>query len=105
MDLDRISFRNLGRDDRIVSSHGKELRHPFLAIEVIKTVASMPLNYKMDSNLPSGLGDKLLLRIAARRLGLVLASEKKKRAMQFGSHSARMESGEQEKKGTSLLIR
>lgn len=42
------------------------------------------------------MGDKMLLRLAARKLGLVEASQRKKRAMQFGSYSARMHG---EKKG------
>jgi len=103
LDLDRISTRNLGRDDRVVACHGKELRHPFLDLEVIRTVASMPLNYKVEPHLPAGIGDKLLLRIVTARVGLILASERKKRAMQFGSHSARMESGGNEKNGHGIL--
>ena len=35
MDLDRLWIRNLGRDDRIVSSLGKEVRYPFLDAEVV----------------------------------------------------------------------
>lgn len=45
----------------------------------------------MDPRLAIGLGDKMLLRLAMRKVGLRLASSRKKRAMQFGSHSARME--------------
>ena len=50
-----------------------------------------------------GMGDKMLLRMAARKVGLELASSRKKRAMQFGSHSARMEAGEGERRGDILL--
>lgn len=58
---------------------------------------------KMDPRLPLGTGDKMLLRIASRKLGLDIASSRKKRAMQFGSHSARMEAGESEKRGDIIL--
>ncbi|KAJ7706449.1 asparagine synthase-domain-containing protein [Mycena rosella] len=91
LEIDRIPSRNLGRDDRVVSSHGKEMRHPFLSLTVVSFLARLPVHLKMDPRAETGLGDKMLLRLAARRMGLVEASSRKKRAMQFGSHSARME--------------
>lgn len=100
LEIDRIPFRNLGRDDRVISSHGKETRHPFLSLTVLNFIASLPVHYKMDPRLEVGLGDKMLLRLAAWKLGLVEASRRKKRAMQFGSHSARMEG---ERRGDTLV--
>lgn len=91
LDLDRIPTRNLGRDDRIMSSHGKEARHPFLSLSVVNFLAGLPVEHKMDPRLELGLGDKMLLRLAAEKMGLVEASKRKKRAMQFGSYSASME--------------
>ncbi|KAF9535815.1 asparagine synthase-domain-containing protein [Crepidotus variabilis] len=91
LELDRIPTRNLGRDDRVISSHGKETRHPFLSLSLVSFLASLPIHVKMDPRLPPGFGDKMLLRFACRQLGLVEASSRKKRAMQFGSHSARMD--------------
>jgi len=91
LEIDRIPLRNLGRDDRIISSHGKETRHPFLSLDVVSFLAELPIHHKMDPRLRVGLGDKMLLRLAMGKVGLELASTRKKRAMQFGSHSARME--------------
>lgn len=91
LDLSRIPTRNLGRDDRIISSHGKEARHPFLSLTVVSFIAGLPVHLKLDPRLDPGRGDKTLLRLAASKLGLVEASTRKKRAMQFGTHSARME--------------
>lgn len=84
----------------MISSHGKETRHPFLSLDVVSYLAHLPVQVKTDPRLPAGVGDKLLLRLAARKLGLVEASGRKKRAMQFGSHSARMEG---DLKGDALL--
>ncbi|KIJ21561.1 hypothetical protein PAXINDRAFT_165027 [Paxillus involutus ATCC 200175] len=91
LELDRIPTRNLGRDDRVISSHGKETRHPFLSLSVVSFLAGLPVHLKMDPRLEIGIGDKMLLRLAARKVELIEASTRKKRAMQFGSHSARME--------------
>ena len=91
--------RNLGRDDRVISSHGKEVRYPFLSLEVVAFLARIRVDCKFDPRLDPGLGDKMLLRLATRRLGLVEASSRKKRAMQFGSRAARMEIAEAESIG------
>lgn len=93
----------MGRDDRIISSHGKETRHPFLSISVVNFVSQLPVQFKVDPRLEVGLGDKLLLRLAARKVGLIEASGRKKRAMQFGSHSARMNPGEADRRGDLTL--
>ncbi|KAL1729765.1 asparagine synthase-domain-containing protein [Schizophyllum commune] len=102
LELDRLPTRNLGRDDRIISAHGKEARHPFLSLDVVRFLAALPVHAKTNPRLGQGLGDKLLLRIVAWRLGLVEASTRPKRAMQFGSHSARMQV-DSAKKGDLLL--
>lgn len=121
MDVDRIHTRNLGRDDRIIASHGKEARYPFLSSSLLSYLSSLPIYLKIDPRvLPTergsvddlngslsiaGLpGDKLLHRLAARKLGLIGAAGRAKRAMQFGSRSARMEEGESKKlKGGATL--
>ena len=103
LELDRLPSRNLGRDDRIISCHGKETRHPFLSLSVVNFVANLPVYVKVDPRLEVGLGDKMLLRLVARKLGLEVASRRKKRAMQFGSHSARMEVGVGDRDGDKVL--
>ncbi|CAE6480869.1 unnamed protein product [Rhizoctonia solani] len=110
LDLDRLPSRNLGRDDRVISANGRESRYPFLSLVLVSYLAQLPVQIKVDPRLMiqkegvgAGLGDKTLLRLAAERLGLILASRRTKRAMQFGSRSARMESGTSEKKGHVVL--
>jgi asparagine synthetase B (glutamine-hydrolysing) len=102
LEISRLPSRNLGRDDRVISSHGKETRHPFLSLCVVRSITQLPVHCKLDPRAGAGLGlgDKLLLRLAVRKLGLVEASGRKKKAMQFGSHSARMHG---EKKGDAVL--
>lgn len=98
-EVDQIPSRNLGRDDRVIASHGKETRHPYLSLDVLGYLAELDVWLKVDprvaaSDVYSGVhvpGDKMLLRLAAQKVGLVEASTRRKRAMQFGSHSARME--------------
>ncbi|XP_063792789.1 asparagine synthetase domain-containing protein 1 [Pseudophryne corroboree] len=91
MELERISSRNLGRDDRVIGDHSKEARFPFLDEDVVAFLNSLPIWEKVNLTLPRGLGEKLLLRMAAVTLGLGASSVLPKRAMQFGSRIAKME--------------
>lgn len=91
MELGRISSRNLGRDDRVIGDHGKEARFPYLDEDVVSYLNSLPVWEKADLLLPRGLGEKLLLRLAAKQLGLRESAVLPKRAMQFGSRIAKME--------------
>ncbi|XP_028848097.1 asparagine synthetase domain-containing protein 1 [Denticeps clupeoides] len=91
MELGRISSRNLGRDDRIIGDHGKEGRFPYLDEDVVSFLNGLPVWEKMDLSLPRGLGEKLLLRMAAKELGLDASAVLPKRAMQFGSRIAKLE--------------
>ncbi|KAI9334277.1 asparagine synthase-domain-containing protein [Obelidium mucronatum] len=98
-DVSRISKRNLGRDDRIVSDHGREIRFPYLSEALISHLSSIPVHIKTDPRLPRGVGDKLLLRQLAQSLGLNRASLEVKRAVQFGARTAKMTDGRE--KGTT----
>ncbi|KAI3355911.1 hypothetical protein L3Q82_004458 [Scortum barcoo] len=91
MELDRIHSRNLGRDDRVIGDHGKEARFPYLDEDVVSYLNSLPVWEKADLTLPRGVGEKLLLRLMAKQLGLGQSAVLPKRAMQFGSRIAKME--------------
>ncbi|GIQ81520.1 hypothetical protein KIPB_002490, partial [Kipferlia bialata] len=97
MDIDRLWERNLGRDDRIVSQHGVELRLPYLDPEVIAVGArAVPPRLARDE------GDKVSLREAAALSGLPSpVCDRPKRAAQFGSRSAKVVRGN----GTVALTR
>ncbi|XP_034550307.1 asparagine synthetase domain-containing protein 1 [Notolabrus celidotus] len=91
MELDRIPSRNLGRDDRVIADHGREARFPYLDEDVVNYLNSLPVWEKADLTLPRGVGEKLLLRLTAKQLGLGQSAILPKRAMQFGSRIAKME--------------
>lgn len=91
VELDRISSRNLGRDDRIISDHGREARFPFLDEQVVSFLNEKPIWLKANLNFPRGVGEKLLLRLLAYKIGLKEAAVLPKRAIQFGSRIARCE--------------
>ncbi|KAM8855554.1 asparagine synthetase domain-containing protein 1 isoform 1-T3 [Spinachia spinachia] len=106
MELDRIASRNLGRDDRVIGDHGKEARFPYLDEDVVSHLNSLPVWEKADLSLPRGVGEKLLLRLAAKRLGFGQSAVLPKRAMQFGSRIAKMEDHHEKAsdKCTRLLV-
>ncbi|XP_017786570.1 PREDICTED: asparagine synthetase domain-containing protein CG17486 [Nicrophorus vespilloides] len=89
-DWQNISHRNLARDDRVVSDHGRQLRTPYLDEDLVEFVLGLPAwqkTYPSDC-LPQGIGEKILLRSLAYRMGLRRATNYKKRALQFGSRIA-----------------
>jgi asparagine synthetase B (glutamine-hydrolysing) len=85
LDMGRLWERNLGRDDRLLSDHGKEARFPFLDVHVVDFLKHLSLDHVCNLGLSPGVGDKQILRLVARRLGLATASGLVKRAIQFGS--------------------
>ncbi|OAA71615.1 asparagine synthetase domain containing protein 1 [Cordyceps fumosorosea ARSEF 2679] len=106
LDVGRLGKRNLGRDDRAMSHWGREVRLPFLDESLVKWAIEMPVWQKCDfGKNPDGEGDvepaKRILRLLARDLGLRAVAFEKKRAIQFGARTAKMESGRT--KGTTLI--
>eukprot|EP00605_Chrysophyceae_sp_TOSAG23-4_P002565 GSChrysophyteH1.ASY1.ANO1.2830.1 assembled CDS len=89
MDLDRLHSRNLGRDDRCLTDHGREAWFPYIDENVVSLLHSLSLHEIADLNEPQGHGDKRILRNAARLVGLKSCSELVKRAVQFGTGIAK----------------
>ncbi|WVQ62654.1 uncharacterized protein L199_000801 [Kwoniella botswanensis] len=90
MDIARLPTRNLSRDDRMLSSHARDARYPYLSLSFISYLSSLPIHIKCDPRLREGQGDKILLRKAVESLGLKRASGRVKRAMQFGTRSSKL---------------
>jgi asparagine synthetase B (glutamine-hydrolysing) len=109
LDTDRLGKRNLGRDDRVISRWGKEARYPFLDEAVIAWAMRAPIWEKVGFDFNKSfvdtenviLDDKLILRCIVKKLRMSGVAEEKKRAIQFGSRSAKMESGRT--KGTEKI--
>jgi len=94
MDLRRLWERNLGRDDRVLSDHGREARHPFLDERLLAACSNLPIALIAAANKENDLYslptyDKWLLRAVAVELGLHFAAKFKKRAIQFGTRIAK----------------
>ena len=100
LDFNRLGKRNLGRDDRVISHWGKEVRYPYLDEDLVSWALRLPVWEKCgfglvdtceESSNPSLEPGKRLLRLLAWKLGLRNAAAEKKRAIQFGARTARME--------------
>ncbi|KEZ39982.1 hypothetical protein SAPIO_CDS8960 [Scedosporium apiospermum] len=104
LDVGRLGKRNLGRDDRVMSHWGREIRFPFLDEQLVKWAVEAPVWEKCDFAVPgkeSVEADKRVLRLLAAQLGMKSVAREKKRAIQFGSRTAKMENGKT--KGTHLI--
>ncbi|KAL1998956.1 hypothetical protein VTN02DRAFT_5278 [Thermoascus thermophilus] len=131
LDVSRLGKRNLGRDDRIISHWGREARFPYLDEDFVAWAVQLPVWEKCGfgtagspetpaSAISRNDGDELLppsndvlqsadtiepgkkaLRLLAFKLGMKRVAGEKKRAIQFGSRTAKMESGRT--KGTHVL--
>ena len=111
LDFERLGKRNLGRDDRVISNSGKEVRFPFLDEDFISMALRLPVQEKCDfgepEHRPADNSDvviepaKRILRSLAYTLGMKRVALEKKRAIQFGARTAKMETGKT--KGTHVL--
>ena len=106
LDVSQLGKRNLGRDDRVISHWKKEARYPYLDETFVDWAVSLPVwekcgfrqhhtNEDSSSTVqgPALEPAKLLLRLLASSLGMKNASSEKKRAIQFGARTAKMEAG------------
>ncbi|KAK5202133.1 hypothetical protein LTR16_000266 [Cryomyces antarcticus] len=107
LDIARLGKRNLGRDDRVIANWGREARFPYLDEEVVKWALEAPVWEKCGFG-EEGVGGegglepgKKVLRLLARKLGMGGLAVEKKRAIQFGARTAKMEAGKT--KGTQIL--
>ncbi|KAK3168806.1 hypothetical protein OEA41_005254 [Lepraria neglecta] len=110
LDFNRLGKRNLGRDDRVISHWAKEVRYPYLDEDLVSWALSIPMWEKCgfgqvsnaeDTDSPMLEPGKKVLRLLAWRLGLRGAAAEKKRAIQFGARTAKMQAGKT--KGTQNL--
>lgn len=100
----RISYRNLGRDDRVLSDHGRDVKLPYLDFDFVSYLNCLPVGLKMNLEDARETGPKKLLRQLALKLGLEKTSKQAKRALQFGTRIAKLENGGTEK-GSDLCQR
>ena len=116
LDIQRLGRRNLGRDDRVISHWGKEVRYPYLDEDFMAWALRLPV-WEKCGLAPKGevlyMGDtdtktpldpaKQVLRLLAQRLGMEGVANAKKRAIQFGARTAKMRIGAGRTKGTDLI--
>ncbi|KAK0934380.1 hypothetical protein LTR29_014042 [Friedmanniomyces endolithicus] len=113
LDIGRLGKRNLGRDDRVISNWGREARYPFLDEDLLAWAMATPVTEKcgfgesevsreeMEDESELLEPGKKVLRCLAWKLGMQQVAKEKKRAIQFGARTAKMETGKT--KGTQLL--
>ena len=114
VDYQRLGKRNLGRDDRVISHWAREVRYPYLDEDFLRWALPLPLwekcGFGQAENRTGSLNNeddpelepsKKLLRLLSWKLGMKSAAAERKRAIQFGARSAKMETGRT--KGTTIL--
>jgi len=122
MDFTRIGHRNLGRDDRVTSHWGREVRYPYLDEDFARFTLNLPVwqkcGFRPDKNIPKNHEQqlwiekeddlepaKMALRMMMWRLKLRTVASERKRAIQFGSRTAKMDVKKGGRtKGTDVLL-
>ncbi len=116
LDITRLGTRNLGRDDRVIAHWAKEARYPYLDDRFLVWALARPVWEKCgfgqasvgDDDDSNNDGDeprlepgKKALRLLAWKTGMRGVAREKKRAIQFGARTAKMQRGAV--KGTQIL--
>jgi hypothetical protein len=91
LDVDRLGKRNLGRDDRVISHWGREVRFPYLDEALVKWAVECPIwekcgfrsNISAEQETPDLEPGKKVLRLLAYELGMHSVAQEKKRAVGF----------------------
>lgn len=129
-DLKRLPLRNLVRDDRMVTSHGRELRVPFVDEDVVIFASKLPIEGRLRPRLLEidaadgtvAVAGKTLVRAAAasvvlsdvetlsaglaepiKATDMCTAMVEPKRAAQFGARTAKMAIGSRNARAVDLL--
>lgn len=95
LDVGRLGKRNLGRDDRVMSHWGREVRFPFLDEGLVVWAVEAPVWEKCDFAAAAGgeadagsvEPEKRVLRLLAQQLGMHSVAREKKRAVRAGDRS------------------
>ena len=114
IDYRRLGKRNLGRDDRVISHWGKEARYPYLDEDFLSWTLKQPVwikcPFSQNATIQEDINNtislepgKYLLRLLVRKLDMKGAASEKKRAIQFGTRTAKMSSGKAG--GTDAVVR
>ncbi|KAI1319261.1 asparagine synthase-domain-containing protein [Xylariaceae sp. FL0255] len=99
LDIGLVGKRNMGRDDRIMAHWGKGVRFPYLDERLVRWAIEAPTWEKCDfangEDISGVESVKRVLRLLALELGLDGAAREKKRAIQFGARTAKMETSKE----------
>ena len=69
LDIDRLWIRNLARDDRVIAQNSKEVRYPFLDLQLFLFLSNYHINQYFHSPANWRGLKKIQLRLLAQKLG------------------------------------